>query len=609
MKRSWPTILIVVGLSGLLVLLGTLQYRWLTQINETDGEKAWKAVQEQTQRFAADFNREIQNAYFNLQTDAGAWKKKDWAAFNERYDFWREKAAYPELITDCFFFEADLRSAPLHFERAARVFSTAVLTPELAELRKRFSDEKTFKPVYDDVYALVLPIRDSSPKLDQIFVRTADLHHEMIERKPKTYGFLVIKLNPATIKDQILPDLTAKYFGDGEFRTAVTDADGQAVFQSIQGASSDATATLLELSPENFMFFGNKELLSNLKAKTGGGEKQADVVLNSRVETRSFNRIQTNGNDQGSMTIEVKKGSEPRSAIFTTTTTGLPANGPWNLSVQHSSGSLQTFLAGTLRRNLAIGFGILIMLAVAIAAVIFSAQRVRRLAQRQVDFVSSVSHEFRTPLAVIFSAGENLADGIAKEDGQVSRYGTLIKGEGRKLSAMVEQILAFAGANSGRKIYNFVQIPVSSIIENALAECTPLITEKGVILETDIAPTLPLVNADSHAVSQAIQNLIVNSIKYSGGDKRLVLTAANGGGRVKISVEDYGIGISKSDLKQIFEPFYRSKDVVDAQIHGNGLGLALVKQIAEAHGGRAFAVSEPGKGSKFTIELKSAPPG
>src|SRR5437764_14879019 len=113
MKRSWSTILPVIGLIGLLALLGGLQYRWLSQINESDGEKARRQVQEQTEHFAADFNREIQNAYFNFQTDSEAWKKKDWTPFNERYDFWREKAAYPTLIKDFYFFEAKSGTEPL----------------------------------------------------------------------------------------------------------------------------------------------------------------------------------------------------------------------------------------------------------------------------------------------------------------------------------------------------------------------------------------------------------------------------------------------------------------------------------------------------------------
>ena len=602
MKRSWTTIFLTAGLAMLLAALGVLQYRWLSQISESDGEKAHNRVQEQADRFASDFNREIQNAYFNFQTDAETWQKNDWSAFNERYDFWREKTTYPGLITEFYFFEAKPDVLPLRYDRETRSFLRTEMTADLSDLRTQFSDDKTFKPAYEDSYTLVLPIHKGGRKVERILIRTpspetADISNAM--NMPPKYGFLVVKLDPATITDKILPDLTAKYFGDGEFRAGVVDREGKHVFQAIDGETADATAPLLNLSPDNLIFYGNKDLMKSVE-----GKDLKDVRVSSRIESHTFEQAMPAGKP-GTVKIEIKRDAKPRTSIFTAATTSGGGNGAWTLRVQHSSGSLDAFIATTLRRNLAIGFSLLFLLAAAIAAIINSAQRAKRLAQRQLDFVSSVSHEFRTPLAVIYSAGENLADGVAKEDGHVSRYGNLIKGEGKKLTGMVEQILDFAGANSGRKKYNFTSSNVSDIVSDALAECRPLIEEKGVAVESDISASLPRVAADHSALSGAIQNLVVNSVKYGNGQNWIRVSAENGNSKLKISVEDRGIGIAAGDLRKVFEPFYRSREVVDAQIHGNGLGLALVKQIAEAHGGRAFATSEVGKGSKFTIELPS----
>ena len=144
---------------------------------------------------------------------------------------------------------------------------------------------------------------------------------------------------------------------------------------------------------------------------------------------------------------------------------------------------------------------------------------------------------------------------------------------------------------------------MADLIDDAIKSCDSQLKESGIAVEKEVSPDLPTINGDSESLSRAVQNLIANSIKYGNGKKWVRVSAGNGDGRVKIAVEDRGLGISKRDLAHIFEPFYRAKDVVDAQIHGNGLGLSLVKQIVDAHGGKVLAESEIGKGSRFVIEL------
>ena len=598
MNRSWFPIFTVAALLG---LLATLQYNWLGKISDGEHEILQKRLQTDTERFAEDFNREIQNAYFNFQLNADVWREKNYAAFNERFDFWRGKTNYPNLIKNFYFTQTADNSTILHYDAEKRNFVQTEWTDKLKNLREKLADEKNFEPIAEEIPALVMPVHEIEQTFNRILIRREDVPAPPIEL-PRKLGFLIIELNETVIKEQIFPDLVRKYFSESDranYKITVENQkeQPQTIFQTQNETlgASDATAKLFSLSPGNLNFFINRDVLSTID------RRKSNVIIKQTLDTRNTQTISSNIEQRQTTNFKNLKDENPRVRIFEQK--GLSSNGIWTLNAQHADGSLEQFITNTRRKNLAISFGILSLLAISIVLIFLSAQRVKRLARKQMNFVSAVSHEFRTPLAVIYSAGENLTDGVVNEEKQVLLYGNLIKREGKKLSAMVEQILAFAGARSGNRKYDLRQTNVEEIIEAALSECKSLIDEKDFSIEKEIAENLPNVIADKAALSQAIQNLIANSIKYGNGNKWLKITAQNGGDKIKIAVEDRGIGIAPKDLKHVFEPFFRSERVIDEQIHGNGLGLSLVKQTVEAHGGTIEVKSEIGKGSRFIIHL------
>jgi signal transduction histidine kinase len=285
---------------------------------------------------------------------------------------------------------------------------------------------------------------------------------------------------------------------------------------------------------------------------------------------------------------------------------GSPGSG-WQLVVKHRSGSLEAVVAAARRRNLAISFGILLLLAVSMVMAYVTTMRARKLANLQMEFVTGVSHELRTPLAVICAAADNLAAGIVNAKDQVQHYGALIRSEGSRLSRMVQQILLFASARAGRVDYDLHPVQIAEVVDGVLAENAHVNDTAGFSVERQIESGLPLVMADANALRQCLQNLVSNAVKYGGDSRWLGIRARKAEGprgpEVQVVVEDKGLGIEPAELNDIFKPFYRSKSATAAQIHGTGLGLSLARSIAEAMGGSLSAESVPGQGSAFTLRL------
>lgn len=290
-----------------------------------------------------------------------------------------------------------------------------------------------------------------------------------------------------------------------------------------------------------------------------------------------------------------------------TSVSASPPSHAWTLLLRHKDGSVESAVQANQRKNLLLSFGILGILGVGIIVIFTSAQKARTLAERQMNFVAGVSHELRTPLAVILSASENLADGVVSDPKRLKKYGELISHEGRRLTDMIENMLELAGIQSGKKKYANETIPVRGLVDKALGAWSKSIQQKNFSVNVEIQPDVPNISGDPRALETALSNLISNAIKYSNGQRSIEVTARQSlkspRQEVIIEVTDKGKGIPPEEQSKIFEEFYRGKEATQAQIHGNGIGLSLVKKTMDAHQGSVSVRSKVDEGSTFTLRF------
>ncbi|HLV89023.1 MAG TPA: ATP-binding protein [Candidatus Sulfotelmatobacter sp.] len=230
-----------------------------------------------------------------------------------------------------------------------------------------------------------------------------------------------------------------------------------------------------------------------------------------------------------------------------------------------------------------------------------------QLARLQMDFVASVSHELRTPLAAILLAGENVRDGFALDHNRLFEQGSVITDQATQLMDLIDQVLTFAATSEAKFPHPLRELLVSDVIEHALRSTQGMSQKEGFVVDVRVDPDLPPIVADMSVLSQCLQNLILNAVKYSKGHRWIGISAgmSREASEILISVEDHGIGIQPAELSRIFEAFYRSPEVT-SNIHGTGLGLSIAKRSAEVFGGKLTVSSQVGVGSVFTVHLPLA---
>jgi signal transduction histidine kinase len=580
----------------LLAALATLQSRWLGEVSEAERERMRAGLRTRAAAFSQEFDSELTRLFLAFQMERDLLDRDPAAAIGGAFSRWQSAALAPGIVRGIYIASGmTLESTKLQrFDRAGGRLETVQWPPEFQELLRRtprFLPQLAGLPrplplmmvdaVEADIPALIIPAPHlTTTKIGEEFT---------LHPTPGAEGrVLIVALDRESLRRDLVEPLVAKHFGDGgasEYLiTIVRRGDpSDVVFTSsgaIERGAADVTTGVFDLR------------MNEVTRVTGGRSGDAPpgepadrvaITIVRRANAPDGRRVLMSGGDE---------------------------QGAWEVRLRHRDGSLESIVARSRRRNLAISLGVLGLLAASIVLFLASAERQRRMARQQMEFVAAVSHELRTPLAVICSAGENLADGVVAEGPQVKRYGALIETEGRRLGDMVERVMEFAGISAGTAMRARAGVDVTKVVADAADAVRHDAADRGVTLTVHGDEALPAVIGDLDALRSAVQNVIGNAVKYSagGGVVDVSLRATNGAlpPRVQIRVADRGLGIDAADLPHIFKAFYRGRRAVDAQVRGTGVGLSVVRHVIDAHGGSIAVESRAGEGTTVVVELPAA---
>ena len=277
---------------------------------------------------------------------------------------------------------------------------------------------------------------------------------------------------------------------------------------------------------------------------------------------------------------------------------------PFLLRVSASGPRLDGGAFGSGRRVLITGLGFTFALMLAAAYGLYRATtREMALVEQQTDFVSAVSHEFRTPLTSMRHLTELLTANRVSSDERKAQYYGLLAQEAERLHRMVESLLSFGRMQAGRSAWRLEPADTGQLVRDVVGEFRrePQSGEREVVCEVE--DNLPSLRADREALSRAVSNLLENAGKYSEPGAPIRVLVRRAGNSIHISVEDRGAGIPREEQKKLFDRFVRGDEARRAGVRGIGVGLALVKSVAEVHGGSVQLASEPGRGSTFTLVI------
>ena len=622
-KASLFWAVVLSGAAALVIMVAALQYRWTKELSDVSEARIGSNLEPLMLGWHLDLYGEFSAICVALQVGPDSGARENWRDYAQRYAEWSHAAmnndslenihANPDVVKNIYIWQTSDEAKPRLFrlDPDSATLETSEEPEGLKALLSRLRAKSSSLPVALRAWEFSNSLAEgasiaadpSSPSLslrsEKVTGWQFDAHvpavvHPILQtgRPVSSDGqvtssenpvdWIVVVLDRDTIQKRILPTLTKRYFSsrDGlEYKVAVV-APGK-------------TPPLIFATDPDFPRNNHSQFDSRMN------------IFGPPPESVEGHFWQSIKNGESLRREEWHSFSSP---VWFPVIQYASREEPWMLLLQHRTGPLQAIATSIWYRNLLTGGIVLLLLTLDVVLIIIASRSAQKLAKLHLDFVASVSHELLTPLAAIYCTGQNAKDGLIQTTSDLTAHGSIVTSQARQLIDLVRQNLLFAATESGTNRYTFQPLQVTEILQAVRKDLAMLIEESRFRLDEHVQAGLPTVIGDLSALSRCLQNLIVNAIKYSGRNGWIGISASlheaqNHEKEVRISVEDRGPGISSSELRHIFEPFYRSPKVVDAQIHGTGLGLTVAQRIAEAMGGKLSVVSQLAVGTTFTLHL------
>ena len=612
-------LIVLLATAGLLATVAALQYRWTNEASDAEAHRIAAELESLMMKWHSDLYVEFSAICTAMQVGPDSGARDTWNDYLERYVEWnyalpRQSIPYvyrnPDLVGEIYVWETGRNGQQprlflLNLDR--KKIEPSSVPPELVNLLPRLEANSANLPTAMNAWHFHSPGSEPQNQPDlsstsnsagsnpiagwQFDERAPAIVRPIFHRDPgkplstqHAVDWIVITMDMNILAKRTLPELSARYFGgldglDYKVRVLAAGPTPHVIYASDPGdrglGAPDSTMNIFGPLPASQEDWFRRNVRNN--------DSSRNSTLHSPFDPLWF---------------PVFKYSAQQD--------------PWVLEVRHRSGSLQAVIDSVRQRNLMISGFLFLLLAANISVLTIAGFRAHQFARLQMDFVASVSHELRTPLAAIFSAGENIRDGVISGKLGLRQYGALIITQSRQLMKHVDRVMLFASMRSGKDRYNVRPLEVSEILRSVRNDTAAIVSEESFMLEEQVETSASRVMGDLDAVRGCLENLITNAVKYRRDDRLIRISVArewntSKGHQVAMSVEDHGIGIKNSELEQIFKPFYRCPEVVSNQIRGTGLGLCLAKHLAESIGGSLSVVSELGVGSIFTLHLPMAP--